>query len=262
MRPLWKGSISFGLVNVPVNLYSATENHDLELHQVHDEDGGRIHYQRCCKICGKIVPYDHIEKAYEDGEQTVILSGQDLASLPAERSREIEVVEFVPNNQVDVIRYGRSYFLEPASDSPRAYILLRHTLQESDRTAIVHFSLRQKSRLGALHVHGEILLLHSLLWDDEVRNANFPVLHQNINISPKERELSATLINSFAGDFKPNTFTDEYQKQLHELIENKLQQEGSVTNAETTDAEESGGEVLDLLEALRQSVEKNRKKIS
>src|SRR5450830_1160107 len=131
MRAIWTGAITFGLVNVPVKVYSATEDHDISLHQVHDEDGGRIRYQRRCEICGKVVSYDHIEKAYDDGEKTVVLTDEDLASLPAERSREIEVVEFVPSDQLDPIMFDRSYFLEPDSRSPKAYVLLRETLERT-----------------------------------------------------------------------------------------------------------------------------------
>src|SRR4051794_31724437 len=123
MRSIWKGSLSFGLVNVPVKLYAATESHDVSLHQVHDEDGGRIKYERRCEICGKIVPYQHIDKAFDDGERTVVLNNEDIEGLPAERSREIEVVEFVPNDQIDPITLDHSYFLEPDSMSPKAYVL-------------------------------------------------------------------------------------------------------------------------------------------
>ena len=155
MRAIWKGAITFGLVNVPVKLYAATEDHDVQLHQVHDADGGRIRYQRRCEVCGKVVDYEHIDKAFEEGGTTVVLTEDDLSALPEERSREIEVVEFVPSDQIDPIMFDRSYFLEPDKAAVKAYALLRRTLEESDRTAIVQFSLRQKTRLGALRVARE-----------------------------------------------------------------------------------------------------------
>ena len=132
MRAVWKGAVTFGLVNVPVKLYSATEDHDVSLHQVHDADGGRIRYQRICEIDGKAVDYKNIDKAYDDGERTVVITDEDLKSLPAERSREIDVVEFVPTEQIDPIMFDKSYYLEPDSASNKAYVLLRRTL-ESDR---------------------------------------------------------------------------------------------------------------------------------
>ena len=133
MRAVWKGAVTFGLVNVPVKVYSATEDHDVSLHQVHDADGGRIRYQRICEIDGKVVDYKNIDKAYDDGERTVVITDEDLKSLPAERSREIEVVEFVPTEQVDPIMFDKSYYLEPDSASNKAYVLLRRTLEQTDR---------------------------------------------------------------------------------------------------------------------------------
>ncbi len=260
---MWKGAITFGLVNVPVKLYSATEDHDISLHQVHDRDNGRIRYQRRCEVCGKVVEFEHIDKAYEEGDKTIVLTEKDLSSLPEERSREIEVVEFVPSDQLDPIMFDRSYFLEPDSSSAKAYVLLRQTLEQTDHTAIVHFALRQKTRLGALRVHGDVLMLQALLWDDEVREADFPALKEKVRISAKELEMSAALVDSFAADFAPDKFHDDYQEQLRTLIEAKLK-EGDAVDTERTfgkePAEADGGEVLDLMEALRKSVERNRLK--
>jgi DNA end-binding protein Ku len=263
MRSIWKGAITFGLVNVPVKVYSATEDHDISLHQVHDKDGGRIRYQRRCEVCGKIVDYEHIDKAFDDGDRTVVLTDDDLNSLPEERSREIDVLEFVPSDQLDPIMFDRSYFLEPDGSSAKAYVLLRRTLEETDRTAIVHFSLRQKTRLGALRVRGNVLMLQSLLWDDEVREADFPALSTSVRITDKELDLSASLVDSLADDFEPADFSDDYQKELQQLIDAKLE-EGDALDTEATfgdkpaDDETDGGEVIDLMAALRASVEKNR----
>jgi DNA end-binding protein Ku len=260
MRAIWKGAITFGLVNVPVKVYSATEDHDISLHQVHDKDGGRIRYQRRCEICGKVIDFDHIDKAYDDGERTVVLTDEDLHSLPQERSREIDVVEFVPNEQIDPIMFDRSYFLEPDSKSNKAYALLRRTLEETERTAIVHFALRQKTRLGALRVRGDVLMLQSLLWDDEVREAKFPALDERVRLSAKELEMSHALVESFESDFSPGKFSDDYQIELRQLIDAKLEKGDAVSTEETfgESAEEDGGEVLDLMEALRRSVESSR----
>jgi DNA end-binding protein Ku len=259
MRSIWKGSLSFGLVNVPVKLYSATEDHDAPLHQVHEKDGGRIRYKRVCEIDGKEVPYEEITKAYVDGEQTVILTDEDFASLPVERSKDIDVVEFVPSEQIDPIMLGKAYYLSPDSKSNKAYVLLRRTLEESDRTAIVKFALRQKTRLAVLRVRDDILVLQSLLWEDEVREARFPELDETPRISADELKMSRALVESFASDFTPEKFTDEYQDQLKTLIEAKLDA-GDAYDTEATFGRETeeGGEVLDLMEALRRSVEAKR----
>lgn len=261
MRSIWKGAVAFGLVNVPVKVYSATEDHDVSLHQVHDEDGGRIRYQRTCEVCGQTVAYADIDRAFvdEDG-QTVVLTKDDLAALPAEKSREIDVVEFVPSDQIDLLTLDKPYYLEPDSASPKAYVLLRRTLQATDRTAIVRFTLRQKTRLAALRVRGDVLVLQTLLWADEVREADFSSLGEDVKISDKELELSAALVDSYSGDFDPASFEDEYQKELRTLIDAKIEA-GEGFDVSTTFAEEgtgSGGEVIDLMEALRASVERTK----
>jgi DNA end-binding protein Ku len=262
MRAIWKGAITFGLVSVPIKLYSATEDHDVGLHQVHDADGGRIRYERRCEVCGKVVEYAHIDKAYAEGKTTVVLTDEDLKSLPEERSHEIEVVEFVPSEQIDEIMFDRSYFLEPDKGAAKPYALLRRALEETDRTAIAQFSLRQKTRLGALRSRGKVLMLQSLLWDDEVREADFPSLKEDTRVSPQELKMAMSLVDNMATDFNPEKFSDEYQDQLRQLIAAKLEKGDALDTAATfgdqEEAQADRGEVVDLLEALRRSVEQNR----
>jgi DNA end-binding protein Ku len=263
MRSIWRGAITFGLVNVPVKVYTATEDHDLPMHQVHNADGGRIRYQRRCEICGRVVEFQDIDKAYDAGDRTVVLTADDLKSLPSERSREIDVVEFVPADQIDSIRLDRSYYLEPDATSPRSYMLMRKVLEDTDRVAVVQFTLRQKTRLGVLRVHGKVLLLQSLLWDDEVRAADFPSLDADVRIQKREVDMATSLVQSFESDFSPADFTDEYQVQLKKLVDAKLEQGESVDTDATfgkQDEDEGDGEVIDLMEALKRSVEANRAK--
>ncbi|GAA4701062.1 DNA end-binding protein Ku [Promicromonospora umidemergens] len=264
MRAIWKGAVTFGLVNVPVKLYSATEDHDVSLHQVHDADGGRIRYKRVCEIDGEVVPYEHIDRAYDDGERTVVLTKKDLADLPAERDREISVVEFVPSDQIDPIMFDRTYYLEPDSKSTKAYVLLRRTLEETERTAVVKFALRQRTRLAALRVRDEVLVLQTLLWADEVREAAFPSLDEPAKISEKELTMSAQLVSSFEADFTPEDYEDEYQVQLRKLVEAKLEAGETVDTAatfgETAEEEGEGAEVVDLMEALKRSVAESKSK--
>jgi DNA end-binding protein Ku len=261
MRAIWKGAIAFGLVNVPVKVYSATEDHDISLHQVHNADGGRIRYQRRCEVCSQVIDYSDIEKAFEEDGRTVILTKDELKAIPAENSHEIEVVQFVPSEQLEPMMFEKSYYLEPDSKSPKAYVLLRRALEDTDRVAIVQFALREKTRLGALRIKDDVLVLQSLLWPDEVREASFPALDADIRISAQEREMSAALVESMAADFDPDTFTDDYQVQLRTLIDAKLEQGESLDTDETFGAEagEGGkGEVIDLMEALKRSLDKKR----
>ncbi len=265
MRAIWKGAVTFGLVNVPVKLYSATEDHDVPLHQVHDADGGRIRYKRVCEIDGEVVPYEHIDRAYDDGERTVVLTKKDLADLPAERDREISVVEFVPSEQIDPIMLDRTYYLEPDSKSTKAYVLLRRTLEETDRTAVVKFALRQRTRLAALRVRDEVLVLQTLLWADEIREAAFPALDEPAKVSEKELTMSAQLVSSFEADFTPEDYEDEYQVQLRKLVEAKLEAGEAVDTAATfgdaaEEEEGEGAEVVDLMEALKRSVAESKSK--
>ena len=261
MRTIWKGALTFGLVNVPVKVYSATEDHDVPLHQVHEKDGGRIRYQRTCEVCGETVAYADIDRAYVDEGQTVVLTKDDLAALPAEKSREIDVVEFVPSDQVDLLTLDKPYYLEPDSKSPKAYVLLRRTLEQTDRTAIVRFTLRQKTRLAALRVRGKVLVLQTLLWADEVREAAFPALDEDVRISKKELELSASLVDSYSADFDPESFVDEYQKELRTLIDAKIEAGDTFDVSETfgeVEDDSKSGEVIDLMEALRASVARTK----
>jgi DNA end-binding protein Ku len=258
MRSIWKGSVAFGLVNVPVKVYSATEERDIRFHQVHEADGGRIRYKRVCELDGKTVEFADIAKAYEaeDG-RTVILTDDDFSQLPANSSREIEVSSFVPADQIDPLLFDKSYYLEPASTSTKAYVLLCRTLEQTDRIAIVNFALRQKTRLAALRVRDDVLVIQTLLWPDEVRAAEFPSLDEDVTIKPAELKMAGMLVESFAGDFQPEDYTDEYRVELEQLIEAKLEG-GEAFPAQEPKEEGEDAEVVDLLAALQRSVERHK----
>ena len=264
MRPIGKRSISFGLVSVPVRIYAATEDHDIALQQVHEKDGGRIHYERRCEVCKKVVAYENISRAYDDGEQRVVLTEEELDALPEASRDDIEVVEFVPAAQVDPMTFERSYYLEPERGGVKAYVLLRRTLQRTDRLAIVRFALRNKTHLGALRVHGDTLVLQSMLWSDELRGADFGVLEHAPRVSAKEQELADALVKSLESDFRPADYQDEYQDELRQLIDAKLEDGEAIDVAEVVEGRErpgddDDGEVIDLMEALKRSVSSRRK---
>ncbi|MGS0683912.1 non-homologous end joining protein Ku [Nakamurella sp. GG22] len=258
MRSIWKGSVAFGLVNVPVKVYSATEEKDVRFHQVHAQDGGRIKYKRVCEIDGEVVEYADIAKAYDsDDGQTVILTDEDFAQLPSNASREIEVESFVPADQIDPMYFDKSYYLEPASSSTKAYKLLLRTLEQTDRIAIVNFALRQKTRLAAMRVRDDVLVIQTLLWPDEVRAAEFPSLDESVTIKPAELKMASMLVDSFADDFRPEDYTDEYRVELQQLIEAKLEGGEAFQTPEKEDEGEDA-EVVDLLAALQRSVERHK----
>ena len=260
MRSIWKGSIAFGLVNVPVKVYSATEDHDIKFHQVHAKDNGRIRYKRVCEVCGEVVEYRDIARAYDsDDGQTVVITDEDIATLPEERSREIEVVEFVPADQLDPMMYDKSYFLEPDSKSSKSYVLLAKTLAETDRVAIVHFALRNKTRLAALRVKDfskrDVMVIHTLLWPDEIRDPDFPILDKEVDIKPAELKMAGSVVESMTDDFHPDQFRDDYQEQLHELVQAKLEGgEAFTVEEQPTELDEDTDDVSDLLAKLEASV--------
>jgi DNA end-binding protein Ku len=262
MRAIWKGAVSFGLVNVPVRLFAATQENDIRFHQVHREDGGRIRYKRTCSVCGEEVAYDEIAKGYETSDgQLVILTEEDLDKLPVASSHEIDVVEFVPAAQVDPILFARSYYLEPDARAAKPYALLREALIETDRMAIVKVALRQKETLAVLRVRDKAILLQTMLWPDEVRQPDFAILDDDVELRPQELKMAASLVESMASDFEPEEFTDSYRGAVAELIEAKLERGES---AELPGTEESAaeqgktGEVIDLLTALQRSVNRAR----
>ncbi|MGB3769831.1 MAG: Ku protein [Rhodococcus sp. (in: high G+C Gram-positive bacteria)] len=258
MRSIWKGAIAFGLVNVPVKVYTATEDHDIKFHQVHGKDGGRIKYDRKCSVCGESVQFADIDKAYEspDGDR-VVLTDHDFKNLPAAEKHEIPVLEFVPTEQIDPILFDKSYYLEPDGTSPKAYVLLRETLSATERTALVHFTLRQKTRLAALRVHDDVLMIQTLLWPDEVRAAEFSSLDGVTAPRPQELKMAGSLVESMSGDFDPSEYTDDYQIELRKVLEDAIENGGEKVIAAEVEDNDSGedAEVVDLVAALQRSVE-------
>ncbi|MDT0262778.1 non-homologous end joining protein Ku [Jatrophihabitans lederbergiae] len=261
MRAIWKGAVSFGLVNVPVRLFAATEENDIRFHQVHRADGGRIRYKRTCSVCGEEVGFDSIAKGYETSDgQLVILTDEDLDKLPVATSHEIDVVEFVPSSQVDPILFAKSYFLEPDAKAAKPYALLREALVETERMAIVRVALRQKETLAVLRVRDKTIVLQTMLWPDEVRKAEFPVLDTEVELRPQELKMAASLVESMAADFEPEQFTDSYRAAVVELIEAKVERGESAQLVEDEKKPAAGktGEVIDLLTALQRSVDRAR----
>ena len=255
MRAIWKGAVSFGLVSVPVKLYSATESHDVSFRQVHAKDGGRIKYQRVCSIDGEEVPYSDIAKGFEteDGEM-VILTDDDMANLPTTSSREIAVEKFVPVDQIDPMLFEKSYYLEPEGTGAKPYALLRQALLDSKRMAVVTVALRQRTTTAVLRVReteaGEVIVLQTMMWPDEIRQPDFKV--ETGEVKDAEVKMAQMLIETLSGDFDPSEFEDDYADAVNAVVKAKIEG-GEVKRTETS--AKTGGEVVDLLAALQRSVE-------
>lgn len=253
MRAMWKGAVSFGLVNVPVKLYSATESHDISFRQVHRTDGGQIRYQRVCSACGEMVAYEDIAKGYEtDDGQLVILTDEDLATLPNQASKEVAVDKFVPREQIDPMLYDKPYYLEPEKAASKAYGLLRDALQASDRVALVSVAIRTRKTMALLRVVDGVIVLQTLLWPDEIRAAGQINLGDVGPASDKELAMANLLVESLAGDYDPAEVVDDYAGAVEALVKSKI--DGGAV--EVPVAVEESAEVVDLLEALQRSVDK------
>lgn len=255
MRAIWKGAVSFGLVNVPVRLYSATENHDVQFRQVHVTDGGRIRYKRICSKDGEEVAYDDIAKGYEteDGEM-VVLTDEDLKELPTRSSKEISVEKFVPSGQIDPIYLDKTYYLEPDKAAAKPYVLLRDALEGEDRVAVATVSIRTRMTMAVLRVRDGMIVMQTMLWPDEVRSTEqFGDLEEDLHATDKELAMAQVLIEQLADDFDPDDYEDDYAVAVKALVEAKVA--GGEVQAPAED-EEDGGEVVDLLAALARSVDK------
>ena len=257
MRAMWSGAVSFGLVSVPVKLYSATENHDIRFHQVHGADGGRIRYKRVCEVCGNEVEYADIVKGYEteDGE-LITLDEADLESLPvASGNREIDVMEFVPSDQVDPLLLDKSYYLEPDAKAAKPYALLREALRQTDRMALVKVTIRSRETLALLRVRDQVIVLQTMLWPDEVRVADFDILDAEVELRPQEMQMAASLVDSLGAEFDPTRFTDEYRDAMIELIDRKRGTGETAPVPAAAAAGDGADSMTDLLTALQRSVE-------
>lgn len=256
MRSIWKGAISFGLVTIPVKLYSATEQRDVRFHQVHRKDGGRIKYKRVCTIDGEEVPYSDIAKGYElPSGEIVVLTDEDFAELPLSTSRRIDVLQFVEQEEVDPIYFAKSYYLEPDAQGAKPYVLLRDALESSGQVAIVKIAIRQRESLATLRVREGVFVLETMLWPDEVRTPDFPFLDEDIEIRKQELSMATSLIESMEGEFDPSEYKDAYREALQAVIDAKI--EGREVARPAEEAEEEPA--ADLLSALRASVEAAKK---
>jgi DNA end-binding protein Ku len=254
VRAIWKGAVSFGLVSVPVKLYTATENHDISFRQVHAKDGGRIRYKRVCSIDGDEVEYADIAKGYEteDG-QMVILDDSDLAELPSSSSREISVEKFVPSEQIDPMMLEKSYYLEPDKAAAKPYALLREAIREADRMAVVTVALRNRMSTAVLRVRDDVLVLQTMMWPDEIRKPDFSGLSATEDAAkPQELKMARMLVETLAGDYDPSEYEDDYASAVEALVQAKLEG-GEVKQA--APEEPKKGEVVDLLAALQRSVD-------
>jgi DNA end-binding protein Ku len=251
MKTIWKGAISFGLVTIPVKVYTATEEKTLKFNQLHAPDGGRIRYKRVCSIDGEEVSYGDIVKGYEyEKDHYVTLTDEELDALPVKTARAIEIERFVDSEQIDPIYFQRSYYLVPDGTGVKAYHLLREAMSDDGKVALAKVAFRDKEHLATVRLRENVLVLETMFWPDEIRAARFDELDEEVELRPQEIKMARSLIDSLSDDFEPEDFQDEYRSALEDLISKKVQGE-EVTYAEPAEP----SKVVDLMDALRASVE-------
>jgi DNA end-binding protein Ku len=256
MRAIWKGAISFGLVSIGVRVYSATEEKDISFHQVRASDGSRIRYKRVAEVDGEEVAYIDIAKGYElPSGETIVLTDEDMRDLPLPSAKVVDVLRFVPGDQIDPIYQARSYYLEPDKTAVKPYVLLRDTLEKSGMVGVVKVAIRNREQLAALRVRDGVIVLSTMIWPDEVRAPSFGFLDETVEIRTPELKMAESLVESMAGDFDPADFTDDYRDALQQVIDAKT--EGHAIEAPL--AAPTASNVVDLMSALKASVEAARR---
>ena len=250
-RAIWSGSISFGLVNAPVKMYSAIDEHDLELHLVHEKDGSPIGYRKVCKKEDEEVPADEIVKAYEASDgKLVYLTDADFRAAEEESYRTIEILDFVPHAEIDPIVFQRTYYLGPAEGAEKVYALLVKAMEESELSAVARYVFRDRQQLGTLRVRDGVITLENMYFADEIRPTEDIVPGRRPRVDKKELEMAGTLIERFTSSFDHSKYEDEYQAKLRAVVRRKLK--GQEVHAPAAKEREAPS---DLLEALRASVE-------
>jgi DNA end-binding protein Ku len=253
---MWKGAISFGLVSIPVRVFPATEEKSVRFNQLHSKDHGRIKYQRVCSKDGEEVPYQEIVRGYEyEKDRYVVLEEEELDSIPVESSRTIDIDQFVDITEIDPIYFQKTYYLIPEEAGVKAYALMREALADNSKVGIAKVSFREKEHLATIRVSDNIIVLETMYWPDEIRKAAFEELDKEVKVRPQEVQMARSLIENLTDEWDPDKYSDEYREALLQLIEKKVAGE----EIEYVAPPEEAPKVVDLMEALRQSVEATQK---
>ncbi|MCX5584507.1 Ku protein [Streptomyces erythrochromogenes] len=252
MRSIWNGAISFGLVSIPIKLVNATESHSISFRQIHLADGGRIRYRKVCELDGEEVSGAEIGKGYEEADGSVIpITDEDLAQLPLATAKTIEIMSFVPAEEIDPLQMDAAYYLAAnGATAAKPYTLLREALKRSRKVAIAKFALRGRERLGMLRVVDDVIAMHGLLWPDEIRAPEGVAPDVDVTVRDAELDLADALMATL-GEVELASLHDDYRDAVEAMIAAKAG--GAFEPAEAT-VEPAGGQVIDLMAALEKSV--------
>ncbi len=258
MRPIWKGAISFGMVTIPVKLYSATEDRDIHFRLLHRPDAAPIAEKRFCTVEDREVPWEELARGYEVGRgEYVLVEPEELDAIAPDTARTIEIDGFVDLGQIDPIYFEKSYYLEPDDVGAKPFQLLRRALEETGRVAVGRVAIRTKEKLATLRVYGDTIALETMFWPDEIRATSSLEVPSDEKRQPsaKELQMARSLVESLSADFEPDAYHDQYRAAVEQLIQQKLQGQGPRARPETT-----APKVTDLMEALEASVRAARAK--
>ncbi|RMI34476.1 non-homologous end joining protein Ku [Streptomyces triticirhizae] len=257
MRSIWKGSISFGLVTIPIKVVSATENHSVSFRQVHTADEGRIRYRKVCELDGQELSGDEIGKAYQAADGTLVqISDEDLAALPLPTARTVEILGFVPISSVDPYQLDRSYYLAPDSGAAKPYVLLREALRRSGQAAVAKLAMRGRETLALVRTREDedVLGMHTLLWPDEIRSSEGLAPTEQVTVRDAELDMADTLMDTL-GSVDMSELHDEYREAVETLVNAKLE---GIEPPSPGEEAARGGRVVDLMAALEDSVRSAR----
>lgn len=254
MRSIWNGAISFGLVSIPIKLVNATESHSISFRQIHVSDGGRVRYRKVCELDGEEVSTAEIGKGYEEADGSIIpITDEDLAQLPIATAKTIEIVSFVPADQIDPLQMDAAYYLAASgATAAKPYTLLREALKRSRKVAIAKYALRGRERLGMLRVVGDVIAMHGLLWPDEIRVPQGVAPEGEVSVREAELDLADALMATL-GEVEMDSLRDDYREAVEAMVAAKA---GGAEPAAVPGppAEGAGGQVIDLMAALENSV--------
>lgn len=258
MHTMWKGSVSFGLVNIPIKMFTATEDKDIKFRYLHKECNTPLKYQKTCPTCNREVKEDEIIRGYEyETGRFIIIEEKDILALKSEiDNRTIDILDFVNLSEIDPIYFDKSYYLSPQDTGNKAYNLLRQAMNDTGKIAIAKMTIRNKQTLAALRVYKNVLVLETIFYPDEVRNVNLvPGLTEDVIVNQKELEIATKLIDNLTSSFEPEKYKDDYREAVQELIDKKI------AGQEIEIAPEAPRKnVIDLMEALQASLKETTKK--
>ena len=249
-KTIWKGAISFGLVTIPIRMYTATEEKSFKFNQLHAKDQGRIKYKRTCSVCGEEVTWDEITKGYEYEKDHYVVLDEEEVERGVRSSRTIDILKFVPADEIDPIYWKNPYYLVPEQTGAKAYSLLRQALGDDGYVALAKVAFRDKEHLATLRLRDDVFVLETMFWPDEIRPAEFDEVQIDDEVRPQELKMARSLIENMTDHFDPDEFHDEYREKLEEVVQAKIE------GKEIAVVEEAGtATVVDLMEALKASVE-------